>query len=345
MKKILPLAVFLFVVLAPQTFGQTDTMLDLRSYSSYFLNSVGTVSRNYRVAASSEDVARIGALGGDSDVIDTPLEIALLSNADGVIDIRPAEASQMLCTPRQADLKLGAAVFQEMQVLRFLGDTAAAGRHEAMLQFITGRGNVTRAQVEAFYRNGIRGLVSEAVDAEFNKISFLLRNVIGSTDNSFNAVLIRNQQNGNYTLRYTDAKNNTKELSAQTLEALSSAMSSSGEFSQEAINTVRNQTKLIPAAALSNNALNEVKNILTNFYTTPNATTYSAVVEMYRLFVTRSFTIGQNMQVFENARNSAGGILEHSNMDLARRIFSDARAQQNFTTLTTAQQQRLVQLR
>jgi len=47
MKKILPLAVFLLVILAPQAFGQTDTMLDLRSYSSLFLNANGNMSRTY----------------------------------------------------------------------------------------------------------------------------------------------------------------------------------------------------------------------------------------------------------------------------------------------------------
>jgi hypothetical protein len=58
------------------------------------------------------------------------LEIALLSTCAGVVDIRPVEAVNMLGNAKQADLKLGAAVYQEMQVLRFLGDTAAAGRHE-----------------------------------------------------------------------------------------------------------------------------------------------------------------------------------------------------------------------
>ena len=120
MKKILPLAVFLLVVLAPQTFGQADTMLDLRSYSSLFYNNRGRLDFGFFRAASDADFVRIASLGGDIEDIDTPLEIALLSNSEGVIDARPAEASQILGTPRQADLKLGAAVLQEMQVLRFL---------------------------------------------------------------------------------------------------------------------------------------------------------------------------------------------------------------------------------
>jgi hypothetical protein len=69
--------------------------------------------------------------------------------------------------PKLADQKLGAAVFQEIQILRFLGNTEAVNRHEAVLQFITGRGNATRAEIEAFYRNNVRGLVSQVVDEEF----------------------------------------------------------------------------------------------------------------------------------------------------------------------------------
>jgi len=72
--------------------------------------------------------------------------------------------------PRQADLLLGAAVFQELQVLRFLGDTDAVSRHEEVLRFITGRGNATRAEVEAFYRNGIRALVSDIVDEQYARL-------------------------------------------------------------------------------------------------------------------------------------------------------------------------------
>jgi hypothetical protein len=163
MKKITALTVFLLVV-AVNTFGQE--MLNLNKYSAYFLNANGRLDRPYLRAATDEDYNRIAALGGDELSLDTPLEIALLSICSGVADIRPAEANRMLGTPKQADQKLGAAVFQEIQILRFLGDTASVCRHEAVLKFITDRGNVTRAEVEAYYRNGIAGLVSQIVDEQ-----------------------------------------------------------------------------------------------------------------------------------------------------------------------------------
>jgi hypothetical protein len=113
-------------------------------------------------------------LSGDIEIVDTPLEIALLSTCAGVVDVRPVEASAMLGNPRQADLKLGAAVYQEMQMLRFLGNTDAVGRHEGIIKFITDRGNVSRAEIESYYRQGIGVLIAEAVNAEFNRVSFLL---------------------------------------------------------------------------------------------------------------------------------------------------------------------------
>jgi len=169
------LTVFLFVILAPDTFGQTG-LLNVNRYASYFLDTTGNVTRidrKYTRAISDEDYDKIALLGGDNTRIDTSLEITLMSISLAVVQIRPAEANAMLPAnnPKLADTKLGAAVFQEMQVLRFLGDTAAVSRYEAMLRFITGRGNATRAEVETFYHNGIRSLVSEIVDEEFRGLA------------------------------------------------------------------------------------------------------------------------------------------------------------------------------
>lgn len=130
------------------------------------------VDTEYAWSAPTEDISRFGGLCGDLDLIDTPLEFALLSYySRPIINNRPVQANAVLPAnnPKLADLKLGAAVFQDMQILRFLGNTAAVGRHEGMLKFITDRGNATRAEVECFYRRGISALVSEIVDEEFNK--------------------------------------------------------------------------------------------------------------------------------------------------------------------------------
>jgi hypothetical protein len=141
-------------------------LLNVGDYSKLFLNAGGRVNPKYYRPVSEGDYIEVAKLGGDNTAVDTPLEIAILSSCAGAIDVRPAEAVTMLGNAKQADLKLGAAVYQEMQVLRFLGDTAAVGRHEGILQFITGRGNISRAEIEAYYRQNIGTFIAAVVDAE-----------------------------------------------------------------------------------------------------------------------------------------------------------------------------------
>jgi hypothetical protein len=99
------------------------------------------------------------------------LEIALVSYYTSVITARPPAADAILpkADPALADKKLGAAVLQELQILRFLGNTAAVGRYEGMLKFITDRGNVSRTQIEGFYRQNVGAYISEVVDEKFGE--------------------------------------------------------------------------------------------------------------------------------------------------------------------------------
>ena len=292
--------------------------------------------------SATSDYDRFAKLAGREYEIDTPLEFALLSYySQPVLNIRPVEADAILPknNPKLADTKLGAAVFQEIQILRFLGNTAAVGRHEGVLKFITDRKNVTRADIEKYYRDNIRGLVSEIVDEEFGWISFLLE---GSPNGSYNVVLTRN---GNqYILSYEGYFNRTKQtktLPPTSLEALSSVMSRSGDFSQAAIDTVRTQAALIPAVALSDAALNEIKTILTAFYTSPSTKTYNAAKEVYALYVGMRFTTGK--AIYELISSAYVTTLAELNMALAKKVLDDTSSK--ITTLTTAQQQRLAQLR
>ena len=75
MKKLLPLAVFLFAILAPQAFGQTDTMINLRSYAEYFGFQGGTIRPTDRYIISSPIAERsnFSGLAGHERQIDTPL--------------------------------------------------------------------------------------------------------------------------------------------------------------------------------------------------------------------------------------------------------------------------------
>jgi hypothetical protein len=149
-----------------------------------------------------------------------------------------------------------------------------------MIKFISGKNGVTRAEIEGYYRQGIGALIAETVNEEFNKVSFMI-------DRNYNAILTRNLQNGQYELSYEGVGNVTKKLSAASLDALSSAMSRSGDFSATASSTVRDNAKLIPAVIFDGwkkttpsmvNPYELLTKALTDFYITPSAENYKVLL-------------------------------------------------------------------
>jgi hypothetical protein len=259
----------------------------------------------------------------------------LLSTCAGVIDVRPVEADRILPAnnPKLSGKKLGAAVLKELTELKFLdpSNTAAIGRYEGMIKFISDKNGVSRAEIESYYRQGIGAFIAAEVDAQFNRVSgFML-------DRKYNVILIRNADN-QYILSYErpSIENDDKELSAASLEALSSVMRNSGDFSATAFNEVRSQAALIPAVALGTRSMGDIKAILTNFYTSPNVEAYAAVRDVYALFFGK-----RGHQVLNNARLSYGTILSALNTALAEKVFTSIHNSMAVTVLTTAQQQRL----
>jgi hypothetical protein len=317
---------------APGASASTDVSLlnigNLENYSKSFLNGNGSsIASKYIRVASDEDFEKIAPIGGNATRVDTPLEIALLSTCAGVVDVRPIEAQNMLpANPRTADLKLGAAVYMDMQAAKFLGSDPAP--HAAALKFITDRGRVTEADIKKFMTQGI----ANAVDAEFNKVVFMV-------DRKYNVVLTHNPKIGQFTLNYErpSVENDDKELTASSLEALSSAMSRSGDFSATAFNTVREQAALIPAAALGSRSLDDIKIILTNFYTNPNTNTYAAVRDVYTLFTVK----GGAHPALENSSHGYANTLAALNTALSKKVITDANQLWVVTAFTVAQQQRL----
>ncbi|MDR1257472.1 MAG: WD40 repeat domain-containing protein [Spirochaetaceae bacterium] len=107
-----------------------------------------------------------------------------------------------LLTVGYGPLNAGARAYADLQVARFLGDTAAAGRHEAILQFITGRGNVSRAEIEAYYRQNIGSLIAGVVDAEFKDIAIAANTTTAIKQAISGFFLAPNQTNYNGLKRY-----------------------------------------------------------------------------------------------------------------------------------------------
>jgi DNA-binding beta-propeller fold protein YncE len=86
----------------------------------------------------------------------------------GILD---AATGRTIGTIGYGPLNVGAKAFADLQIARFLGDTAAVGRHEAVLKFITDKGYATRQEIEAFYRDNVRAQIAGVVVAEFKGIT------------------------------------------------------------------------------------------------------------------------------------------------------------------------------
>jgi len=175
------------------------------------------------------------------------------------------------------------------------------------------------------------------VDEEFNKVSFFIENVIEQRPRSYNGVLSRNPQNGQYTLSYEDERDVTKTLSGASLEALLTAITRSGDFFQPAINTVRAQAALIPAVVYADwrargiaqgvDGMALIKEALTNFYLNPNDSTYLAVYGIrlrYRALLDTVLTRTDRDIFAEVALTSYENLIRGLSPELERK-FSDQR--------------------
>jgi len=169
----------------------------------------------------------------------------------------------------------------EIVINRFLGNNDAVTRYDNFLRTLCTDTNVPRADVEAFYRNGIRELISSTVNEEFNRISFSMSN--DSIRKGYNVVLTRSTNN-HYILYYEGIYQGQPfqgQLTAQTLEALLAEMSRrNDDFDQTCINTVRTQAGLIPAV-VDASSVNRATQILVAFYTNPSGATFADVWELY----------------------------------------------------------------
>jgi hypothetical protein len=353
MKKIIATLVFVCVV-AVSAFAQTqEGFVNLDAFRRAYIAQYakfGITERNWKTRMRDNDPtqdAHIVALGGNPNYNDTPLEIALYAHYCPVADPIPAEADKILSKNNQrlVDRQLGTYVYKDLIVYRFLNDTAAVSRHEAMLQFITERGNATRAEIEKFYRDNVRSLIAAVMDEEFNKVSFLLEN--RNIRKAHNATLMRNQQNGQYTLSYggVNTNNETRIVTANSLEALATEMSRrQTDFHQTGIDQVRAQAALIPAVKLNAQATDDIKTFLTSFYISPSAGTYNAVKDTYILFDNMAIRDG-GQPAFVAISNSYVKALGSLSSPLASKALDDRLGQTVARSLTRDQQQRLVGLR
>ena len=237
-----------------------------------------------------------------------------------------ASSGRKLLTIGYGPLNAGARAYADMQVARFLGDTAAVGRHEGIIKFITDRGNVSRAEVEAFYRQNIGTLIAQTVDAEFNSVLFALD--VG--DKSYDTTLTQNSDRS-YTIRYelNTVENDDVEFTRPNLDALSDELKKRG-FTSGNCDTVRWQSTLFPALSringvTDNNTMDLIKHLLVDFYTTNNQTTilndYKALLAIYNRYNNMLFS---DVGSVGRAMGALGGAITALNPELGQIFRKDA---------------------
>jgi WD40 repeat protein len=250
----------------------------------------------------------------------------------GILD---ATTGRTIGTIGYGPLNVGAKAFADLQIARFLGDTAAVGRHEAVLKFITDRKYATRQEIEAFYRNSdIRAMIAKVVDEEFNKIYFMLNT---DTD-SCNAVLVRRENQ--YTLTCDGywgmpKKKEIRVFSGSSLDDLIKKMQESKNFKEQSYTYLRAQTALIPAVVYANwkakgvasgvDGMALIKETITNFYLNPNSNTYNILRGIYsRYFI---MTIVEKDSFASIASSSYVSVLYDLNAGLSHKVVSENRSE------------------
>jgi hypothetical protein len=171
----------------------------------------------------------------------------------------------------KADMWFCGAMYMEIAVNRFLGNSAVLTKYENRLKTVCDKSNITRAEVETFYRQNIGALVAAAVDAEFGKIKFLVK-----TDaDSANAILV---YKANQYILTCDGywgnpkKGEIKQFSASSVDALLAIIRSSRDFEvPRSVDTIRENALLMPSISqirgskVSSSIL--FTEIMTGFYT------------------------------------------------------------------------------
>jgi hypothetical protein len=337
MKKLIVTLALCAVCAAPALWAYDGGMIGKSFINASYPHLIGkdkSLRKDVFDEACWDHVDLIAPLTGDTEDIDAnSIEPLLLSYmCPEVRDVRPPELVRMLPQGRESDLKVGALLYQNLQVATFLRGSNAAAYATLYNQFCAdNRSN--KADVKSYFDRNIGALVSAEVDAQFNRVEFRL--------DWYNSGLTRNPQNGQYILSYEDVNDVVKTLTASSLETLLSEMrKNAADFRQSDIDTVRAQAALIPAVRLSNSALNEINSILTSFYTTPNAGTYSAVRDVYALY--RNTYIQSDNEQFRIIHYSYENALKSLSADLAEKVYTDD--PRISIALSSAQQQRLLAL-
>jgi tetratricopeptide (TPR) repeat protein len=206
MKKVIAVAVFLFAVVVSGTFGQTTADEWFKKAGEYFnsgdyANAITAYSEAIKRDSTNLDayyfrsfayyqIKNYDAAIADCNTVingapNFPTVYVARGDSYGAKGIYHKAASDYrtglekgydingsgftIDKSSKADMWFCGAMYMEIAINRFLGKSDVVTKYENWLKTVCDKTNVTRAEVEAFYRNGIRSLISEAVDEEAAK--------------------------------------------------------------------------------------------------------------------------------------------------------------------------------
>jgi hypothetical protein len=253
---------------------------------------------------SFEDEKLFGGLDGGK-AINKPHELIAATAVLNIKEVVPADA-----------LKVYAEIAMEGAANSFLGVTGTT--HGQVLERLRGKYNFTQAEING----AVRETVAAVVDAEFNKISFMMNN--DTIRKGYSTTLTRTVNN-QYILEYDgiyQGKDFYAKLPPASLETLLVTMRGDTiNFDKNCIDTVRAQAAQIPAVRLSKEAVNEIAVIVEQFYTKPTTETYGYLIDVYNLYILTWLAL-QN-RLFESIADSYIRTLSGLSQPLARKVIKD----------------------
>lgn len=236
----------------------------------------------------------------------------------------------------KASMWVCGALYKEILINRFLGNSGEVTKYENWLKVVCDKYKITRTEVETFYRENISSLIADAVNEEFNNVSFTLeRGSIIPITIYFS--LKRNPQNGKYELSYKSVttQNQTITINGNTFDDLLKEMrtgKNKSDFNQEMINDITTINSIMPAVVYANwkqkgvaggvDALELITETLTNFYLDPTRANYEKIVGIYAKYLLMSSS--ENNELFvQSALYSYNSVLRVLNNTIANNVNSD----------------------
>jgi len=238
----------------------------------------------------------------------------------------------------KGDMWFCGAIYMEMLINRFLGRNDPAAKYENALKTVCDKNSVSRAEVEAFYRDNIRVIINNAVLEEFTKISFSLdKGAVNPQNVDF--VLVRDLgTSGKYFLAYSSVftQNQTKLISGTSDDLLREMKTgkNKSDFDQEMIDDIITILNFVPTAVYDGikqkpggvDALGLITDTLTAFFTNPTRATYEKVAGIYSRYWITGF---ENKDLFAQiASNSYIDTLRALSGDFANRTNQDTSSRQ-----------------